>query len=214
MALIKEFNVNSHTKVYLWHTVESIQELEKGLQLSEYCRNRLEKMKIEQMRGNFLAVRQLLKSLGYYNDLYYNDAGKPFLKNDKKISISHSHNCVAVIISDDDTGIDIEKKGKRILKIAHKYTNWELSNVSMSNENTILKLIKIWTAKESMYKIHNKSGLNLKDQITIKNFFPTDTQTLGRIVENENQFTHYVINFIELDGDFKDYVISYCFCGK
>jgi phosphopantetheinyl transferase len=49
-----------------------------------------------------------LQTAGYTDfDLYYDELGKPHLKDDKYISITHSHNFSAIIVSD-AVGIDIE----------------------------------------------------------------------------------------------------------
>lgn len=210
MALIKEFDINSCTKLYLWHTVEALEDLYKGLELSETCVNRLDKMKSDKMKSNFLAVRQLIKIMGYNpKSLFYNSHGKPFLEDKKKISVSHSHDYVAVIISDKEVGLDIEKLTERVLKVAYKYTNWDINRSSMSYDNSILKLTKIWTAKESLYKTHNTPGLSLRKQINIRNFFPSDIATSGRVVETD-KITHYDISFIQFE-DIEDYIICYCF---
>jgi phosphopantetheinyl transferase len=52
--------------------------------------------------------------------LYY-DEGKPHLKDDKYISISHSHHFSAIIVSK-SVGIDIELQREKIIRIADKST--------------------------------------------------------------------------------------------
>ncbi len=81
-------------------------------------------MKSEMHRRAFLSIRHLLALYNYVDeDLVYNEAGKPHLKDGKYISITHSHHFTAIIISKNDgVGIDIEMQRDKILRIAHKFT--------------------------------------------------------------------------------------------
>ena len=118
MPFYKKISVANHTNIYLWKIDEETDDLKQHLSLSETSLNRLEKMKSTSQIKSFLAVRQLLKSIDYFDsDLFYDAFGKPFLKDNKNISISHSHEFACIIISDHPVGIDIELKTERILKM-------------------------------------------------------------------------------------------------
>ncbi len=67
----------------------------------------------------FLSVRRLIAEFGYSDvDLLYDEHGKPHLEDGKYISITHSFNFCAVIVSDFKVGIDIEKQRPIITNIA------------------------------------------------------------------------------------------------
>ena len=86
-------------------------ELKTDLLLQEHSLTRLNGMKSELHQKGFLSVRKLLKHAGYQDlNLSYNEFGKPFLDDEKHISITHSFNFAAILISDKEAGIDIEKK--------------------------------------------------------------------------------------------------------
>ena len=72
-------------------------------------------MKSELHRRAFLSIRHLLGLEGYQDsNLIYSDLGKPYLKDGKHISISHSHDFTGIIISDSqEVGIDIEKQSEK-----------------------------------------------------------------------------------------------------
>ncbi len=89
-------------------------------------RTRLEGMKSELHQRGFLSVRKLMQEAGYNDlDLYYDEFGKPHLKDDKYISITHSHHFSAIIISDESVGIDIELQREKIIRIADKFVDTE-----------------------------------------------------------------------------------------
>ena len=79
-------------------------------------------MKSEIHRRGFMSIRHLMAEAGYVDhDLFYDELGKPHLKNGSNISITHSFNFTAIILSDRKVGIDIEKRRDKILKIANKF---------------------------------------------------------------------------------------------
>ena len=90
MPLYKLIKPNSHTTIYIWKIAESLEDLKQDMYLNERSINRLSKMKSELHQIGFVSVRHLLKEAGYTDaDLYYNNYGKPLLKDDKHISIPH-----------------------------------------------------------------------------------------------------------------------------
>ena len=123
MPLYKTITVGTSTKVLIWKIEESIEELSSGIELTDHCRLRVNGMKSELHRRGFMSIRHLLALEGYTDfDLYYDDLGKPHLKNGKNISITHSFTFSAIIIGTIRVGIDIEMQRPKILRIAHKFT--------------------------------------------------------------------------------------------
>ena len=117
MPLYKTITVNPTTQVYIWKVEESLEELSKGVRLTPHCSERITHMKSQIHQRGFMSIRHLLNEAGYVDhDLYYDAFGKPHLKDDKHISITHSYNFTAIIVSDIEVGIDIEKQREKILK--------------------------------------------------------------------------------------------------
>ncbi|TYA65145.1 4'-phosphopantetheinyl transferase family protein, partial [Seonamhaeicola marinus] len=93
MPLYKTLTPNLQTCVKIWKITESFNALMAPLQLTENSFNRVNGMKSELHQRGFLSVRHLLKEFGYTDaDLFYDDFGKPYLKDGKQISITHSFN--------------------------------------------------------------------------------------------------------------------------
>lgn len=162
MPIYKTLNNRNNTQVYIWKIEESEAWLRSGTPLSENSINRLVTMSSELHRRGFLSIRHLLKRAGYSDhDLYYSDQGKPFLKDGRKISISHSFTFTCIVVSDLEVGIDVEMRRDKIQRIATKFVGYE-SEYLKAMENPVRELTVIWGAKESMYKFYNTRGLGFK----------------------------------------------------
>ena len=207
MPLYKTIKPNNHTTIYVWKIKESLDELSKELLLTDRSKNRLQSMKSELHQRGFLSVRHLLKKAGYSDfDLYYNENGKPHLKDEKHISITHSFEYSAIIISNIEIGVDIEKNREKIKIIQHKFVNFERGFIN-KDDNYIQQLTVIWGAKESLYKIYPHGGLTFKNDIDIDSFQISDKKTTGFIkVKGWNK--HYHIHFEQIENFTLVYALS------
>lgn len=208
MPLYKTITINSSTKILIWHITESLSELSKEVELTPFCREKLEKIKSEPQKKQFLGVRQLLKVLSYTDsDLYYDIDGKPHLKDTPYISISHSHQYASVIIGKQPVGIDIEKQREKILKIAPRFTPLEEYRSLANDEAIIRKLTIVWSAKEAIYKILNIRGLSFLKDIYVDDF-EFDSNTLSAEVNYRQETYLFSLNFMEFDGFTCVYALS------
>ena len=200
MGIYKTLTVNNNTKVLIWKIEESFEELNQGVELTKFSKERLHGMKSDLHQRGFLSVRHLLKTAGYTDeDLLYDGFGKPHLKDGKHISITHSFTFSGIIISDDKpVGIDIEKRRDKILRIAHKFTPIEAYKSIANHDALVSKLTIVWGAKESLYKIYGKKKLLFLDHIYIEDFsFETNTTT-GKILY-EGKTDEYDVYFLEFE---------------
>lgn len=201
MPLFETICVDEKTQLYVWKVIESVDELSENVALEGEHKLRYETIKNETGKKNFLATREILHSIGYTpDDLFYDEKGRPYLKNGKNISISHSFDMVAVIIGDKKVGIDIEKKRDKIINVAKKFTQWDYRTTSYSFQTVLQKLTMIWSAKEAGFKAHGNSRVMVND-VLVKDFFPNDTNTKVKI---ENDI--YDVSFVNI----QEYVLAYC----
>ena len=148
MPIYKSIAVNSQTNVKIWNITESYMELLQNVELKKESINRVNTMKSELHQRGFLSVRMLLKAFGYSDfDLFYDDNGKPHLKDGNYISITHSYTFSAVVVSSKPVGIDIEKQRVKITKIASKFIGFEACFFKKNNEDYIQKLTWVWCIK-------------------------------------------------------------------
>ena len=196
MPLLKTIIVDKNTKVLVWKITETLQELE-TIFLTEKSQKRVANMRSEMHQKGFVSVRHLLEQFGYNDtDLYYSEAGKPHLKDGKHISITHSFNFSAVIVSNNCVGIDIEKNRDKVKLISKKFVGEESSY--LKDENLIEQLTVLWGAKESLYKIHPDGGLLFKNHLPIAPFDLVDGKTTGKIVKDSFN-EEYVIYFFQIE---------------
>ena len=154
MPLFKTIEANSQTTVKIWKIDESYDDLMQPLTLKTNTLERVLGMKSVLHQRGFLSVRHLLREFGYTDaDLFYDENGKPHLKDGRHISITHSFNFSGVVVSDLKVGIDIEKQRKKISIIAHKFISYEFDYLIESDSTYIRKLTTIWCVKESLYKL-------------------------------------------------------------
>ncbi len=200
MPLYKTITVNPTTKVLIWKIEESFAELSEGISLTKHCRTRVDGMKSDLHQRGFMSIRHLLAEEGYTDhDLFYDTYGKPHLTDNKHISITHSFIFSAIIISDSEVGIDIEKQRSKILKIAHKFTPIEEYR-TLANEDAIMrKLTMVWGAKESLYKSFATPGVSFLQHIYVDNFSLEKLRSTAD-VNFENKREQYNVWFLEFEG--------------
>ncbi|ALJ05794.1 4-phosphopantetheinyl transferase [Pseudalgibacter alginicilyticus] len=208
MPLYKTITPNSQTTVKIWKITESYNELFQSVNLKPKSLERVLNMKSEMHQRGFLSVRMLLAEFGYNDvDLHYDKNGKPYLKDGKQISITHSFNFSAVIISDSIVGVDIEKQRDKINIIAHKFVDYEFDYLIENDTNYIKKLTVIWCIKESLYKLFATPGLSFKQHCLVIPFSEEDSETVSWIDYHEKKHC-YISHFLEFEGFTCAYVIA------
>ena len=200
MPLFKTITPRKGTKVFIWKVEESLEWLSEGISLTNHCAKRVDGMKSEIHRRGFMSIRHLMAEAGYVDqDLWYDDLGKPHLKDGQYISITHSFNFTGIIVSNQPVGIDIEKQRDKIIKIANKFTPLREYHTLANEEAIIRKLTIVWGSKESIYKVHAQPGLGFLEHIYIKDFDFEDAVTRGTVT-CEGEKTEYELEFLEFEG--------------
>ncbi len=200
MPLFKTITVDKHTKAFIWKVEESYEWLAEGVDLTRHCQERVDGMKSEIHRRGFMSIRHLMAEAGYTDsDLYYDELGKPHLKDEKYISITHSFNFTAIIVGDDHVGIDIEKQRDKILKIANKFTPLNEYHTLANEDALIRKLTIVWGAKESVYKLMAEPGLGFLQHINVTDFDFDDAKTTAKVNFQGKEYW-FNINFLEFEN--------------
>ncbi|WP_299114696.1 4'-phosphopantetheinyl transferase family protein [uncultured Winogradskyella sp.] len=207
MPLYKSISVNSQTTVKIWKIEESYDDLLRPLDLKPNSLERVLGMKSELHQRGFLSVRHLLRRFGYTDqDLFYDDNGKPHLRDGKHISITHSFTFSGVIVSDKEVGIDIEMQRHKISIIAKKFVDYEFNYLTINAEDYIRKLTVIWGVKESLYKLFATPGMLFREHFLVIPFMLDDGETVAWIDYRDKKY-RYNTAFIEFEGFTCAYVI-------
>ena len=205
MPLYKTITVNNYTKVLIWKIEESWDTLRKGISLTPHCQDRMDSMKSDIHRRGFLSVRHLMGQEGYTDqDLFYDDLGKPHLRDGKFISITHSYIFSAIILSDSRVGIDIEMQRDKIIRIAQKFTPIQEYRTLANFDALIRKLTIVWGAKEAIYKLYAEPGVSFLQHINITDFDFDDSKTTGKVLF-KGKTTYFNLDFLE----FEDFTCVY-----
>jgi len=194
MPLYKTIEINDYTTLFLWKIEETFEDLFDEVALTDLNYIRLNTMKSESHQKGFLSVRMLLKNCGYSDfDLFYDENGKPHLKDGKHISISHSFDFSAIAISNQVIGIDIEQCKEKVLRIASRFMDIaHLEN--LSHQEQIHKATVVWGIKESIFKIKNEKGISFPDHI-VENEFRLDHKKCEAQLQFNNFIEDFTIHF-------------------
>jgi 4'-phosphopantetheinyl transferase len=215
MPIVFDIKVDAHTELAVWKIEESHSELQAGLQLKKHELDIIESFKSEKRALQWLSTRLLLRTMlntSEYIDCQMDDHGKPYLVNhDYHISLSHSYDYAAVMISRDKekkVGVDLEMIKHKIKLVRNKFlTDSELAQKQIG-EN-INGLYVCWCAKEAIYKWHGKKQLEFKRDIHILPFKLNDEGSLKARVDLPEGVKEVTVNYFKTkDGYMLGYVVA------
>ena len=201
MPFYQRINVDDKTAVFVWKITETFDDLFREVSLKDTSLARLEGMKSESHQKGFMAVRMLLQYNGYTDfDLFYDEFGKPHLKDCVNISISHSFGFSVIVLSDKNVGIDLELRRDLIKKIAYKFAEEKFVYECENNPpEFVSKLTVIWGIKEAVFKVRNEIGISFKDHIFVQPFDMNDSKTTALLDFNSVK-REFLVYFTEIEN--------------
>lgn len=215
MPVVFDLKIDAHTELGVWKIEESHDQLMAGLQLKQHELDIIDSFKSDKRALQWLSTRLLLRTMldtKEYIDCQMDDQGKPYLVNyDYHISLSHSYDYAAVMISRDSekkVGLDMEIIKHKIKLVRHKF----LSDVELAQKqigDNINGLYVCWCAKEAIYKWHGRKELEFKRDIHIKPFKLRDEGELTAVVDLPKGPRELSVNYFKTDdGYMLGYVIG------
>ena len=201
MPFLKEFIINEKTKIKLWKVI--IGELSpKELNKDDKKLFKLKKNNL--LKEQFLATRKTLSNENSDYIITYDLDGKPILNSEFNISISHSHEIAALVISNNlKFGMDVQFKESKILNIQNKFLN-EFEKINIGHDPSIDILTMIWTSKESIYKAIGLKGISFSENIKIDKVTVKDKIGKGYYI-NGAEKVKFDLRFFYLD----EYIVCY-----
>ena len=186
MPLYSKNKIVSSTNLLIWKIEEDFDSLFSSVFLTSESLERLEKFSSEKRKAEFLVTRKLLQEMGLSDsDLSYREDGAPLIKSGY-ISISHTSEFVAVIVSDKRVGLDIERNRQQIFRIAHKFVNADEEKLFDTSSLQVLSVI--WNIKEAMFKLCDKTGIDFKKNLNVTNIDFTSNIVEGELIFGDQQF--------------------------
>ena len=198
MPVIVQKSISNNISLSIWSIEESLDFFLSNLRLTKNCEQRLDKLKSDEMKKQFLAVRKLIQLNGISLDsLSYSSEGIPFLNTEKNISISHTKGFSAIAISPKPVGIDIQDFRDKILSISKKFINSKERD--LIDPSSIKELTLVWCIKEATYKVHRKPGLDFKDEIKIQSISDNLTYSIIKVEKLDKKHFFESFNITESD---------------
>tara|TARA_B100000768_G_scaffold174006_1_gene183839 strand:- start:622 stop:1245 length:624 start_codon:yes stop_codon:yes gene_type:complete len=201
MSFLKEFIIDDQTKIKIWKVI--LGELSpKELNNDEKKLFKLKKSNI--LREQFLATRKMLALENSDYIITYDLNGKPSLNSEFNISISHSNEIAALVVSNKKIiGLDVQFKESKILNIQNKFLN-NFEKLNIGGNPSIDILTMIWTSKESIYKAIGIKGVSFSENIQIEKFTEKDKIGNGYYI-NGIEKVKFDLKFFYLD----EYIVCY-----
>ncbi len=172
MPVFKQF-VGTSFRWGIWAVNETQEELLALLPHREKYEAAVRRFVAGSRKLEWLAVRALLYAmLGEEKEISYQPSGKPYLADGSaSVSISHTKGYVAVLLGDLiwEVGIDIERYGERVRKVAHKFMR-EDEKPSLFRDTETWSLLLHWSAKETMFKCMDASDVDFREHLHVLPF--------------------------------------------
>ena len=191
MGVISNITIQNCT-IAIWEITETLEEL---LQLSNTIS--AADFNTKKRKKEWIASRLLLNEINPNYSISYNAFGAPELNNGSYISISHSKGLAAIIISQQQVGIDIEEISEKALRVSSKF-------VSINNLKALTaeKATLIWCCKEAVFKWHQKGEVDFIADIKLH---PFESMEKGEIIA-EFRNTQLILNYQIIHNHYLVYV--------
>lgn len=202
MAILEKRTFENGSILGSWRIEEDLEDLSSKLILEPEEEEKINSFKSYNRKLEYMSVRVLLNTLLERRALIvYDETNKPFLKdNSYQISISHSGQITSILLSRSRrVGIDLEKMSHRISGIAHKFIN-KKESITEDPWQKRYHLYIHWCAKEALYKICDKGGLNFREDMIIEKFQPADQGKLKGIVIRDNKEHYFDLEYYRSDN--------------
>lgn len=186
----------------IWKMDETVEELMAGLSSDSLgIVQPISKIRLAEQ----LTVRFLLKELlGEEKEISYTSSGRPFLNDGSfHLSISHTKDYVAVVLDREArVGVDIEKFSDKIKTVRSRIVS---GNEYIDPDNELVHLLLHWSAKETMFKILDKRGVDFLHHLQVMPFKPESEGCF----ETREERTRHKYRFLMDYQVFPDFVLVY-----
>lgn len=158
----------------------------------------------EKRRREHLAWRRIVRSvLGVGIHIDYNAVGAPVVDVEGcYISVAHSADSVAVAVADEPVGVDIESLDRDFDRAKQRYMN--VKELALSSDK--YWGCYAWCAKEAIYKLCGKRGLELREELLLEQFDSENMIIYGRVVDTGQavvKLSHHAPNLIVAVATFR-----------
>jgi len=139
----------------------------------------------EKRKREFVATRYLREQLFGKVHIHYDSVGAPFIPQEGFISISHSDNCVGLMLSKNfKIALDLEDYSPQAKRLHTKFLSEPekiIFDIESEQEMSIC-----WSAKEVLYKLAGRKGIDFKSELALLSKQASESQLLikGEIIQH------------------------------
>ena len=153
--------------IYVWEVLSPWDKLIKTPLFNEEEKNSCLLFKSDKRKTEYLAARLALKTL-FNKDtkIKYHSSGQPYIKEKTHLSISHSNTYLAVTLSEEPVGIDIEKPSDKLRHVVQRILSGK-ENIAFQKNSNLENACRLWSAKEAVFKCIGRREINYRDDIQI-----------------------------------------------
>lgn len=201
MPLTDSLHTSDGITIYLWNPTETVQELLQQLDNTSFLSGS-EAPDIHRLPAKraceILTIRVLIQQIfGDSSLLAYHPNGAPYLQHfNGHISISHTRSCVALgIHPSQKIGIDVENKTEKICRIQKKFINTDEAE-QLSPQDPVTGITFLWSAKESLYKALQSTGVDFRAHLHVTPINPAVTAaSVPAYQTRTTPLVHYKIHY-------------------
>lgn len=214
MPLLLEKEISGNGRLALWQVEEEETFFLDSLLLDDEEEATLSDMKTHRRR-EWIVSRYLLHQISQdkiRTRIQKDEAGRPHRINcNRFISLSHSKDLVAAIISDHSVGIDVQNHVERIPSIQHKFVSTSETSFIEKQTDLLAYYHILWGSKESMYKSYGKKELDFKKHMHVYPFelFDSKIEFAGKVEKNEER-QFYDLYYQNINNNY----LIYCILNK
>ncbi len=206
MALYSKENISLGTQLGIWKKEEPIDLLESVYLLNSDEEKEFAQITNHNRKKEWLTTRILLTELLEKRvTILHNKNRKPYLKShNSNITISHSRNFVAIIVSANYyAGVDVEHIATRAAKVKHKFLN----KTELTWCKSLEQITACWSAKESIFKIYEKE-LDFYDMEVAPFTLNTDGGSFKTKVIKAGKEADYMVKYRQIEDDILTYALA------
>lgn len=197
------------SEIVTWCVSESKQEMLDYVNLTPDRLGKINSMP-EKQAMEYLGLRACLMELNSDLDVFYDEKGKPYLKSDHHLSITHSYGLVSVALSHFNIGIDIEKKrDEKVLNIAKKFVREDEFSWIPQDKNYAEYLHIIWGIKEGLYKINGGNLWNFRHHYRVQPFELIENQKIICWISDDVSCRKYFAYYKMIENYYLVWVLDY-----
>ena len=201
MPLIKEKRIASHSRFYVWEMSESREELLVIADPEDAYLASLDEISHAKRRRELLALKAMLRFIGFDEKISYLPNGKPVVNDTIHISISHCDQYAGFLVSDCACGLDIQNKNEKIALIAPRFCSLEELGHAESSEDPLAYFTALWSIKEAVFKVFGEH-LAFAEEIHVQPFNPAVDDFIKVRVSRPGKEGEFEVRKEQVDGYF------------